>query len=257
MPGSKTGRTLLTERDMRFLRELAIARVVDQKQASALAGFGIRSAANARLLKLVRLGVLNHFFLGTLAGGKKALYTLSRKGAQQVQSPLRLLKRRRDALLVGDQFIEHQLAVNEIYIQAKCLPQIGFRFHRWLNFAIVLSNSVPLVPDGYFEGEGPRGTLAMFCEVDRGTESLRVWKQKVSLYLRLATTGEFERLFGERRFGVLVIVPSPGRLKSLRRTVIQQTEKIFWFSTIENINRDGLFSAHWLRPVGEETHSLL
>ncbi len=97
----------------------------------------------------------------------------------------------------------------------------------------------------------------MFCEVDRGTESQKIWTKKVELYLRLATSGEFQRLFSNQRFRVLVVADSERRLLQIRQTVARQTVKIFWFSTLKTINRDGLFAAHWLRPAGDSRVSLL
>jgi hypothetical protein len=259
MPGTNTKGLLLTERDRRLFGELAIAGVADRVQAAIFAGFLSISVANARLHKLVASGFLNRFFFGTRAGGRKALYTLTSKAAALVEMPVKILQRKRDSLLAADQFTQHRLAINDIRIQAqfRTIPQPGFLFARWLVFPAFLSNSIPLVPDGYFEIESPEGTLAMFCEVDRGMESQKVWKQKTELYLRLATSGEFEKLFGKQRFRVLVVTTSPGRLQSLRVTIAALTEKIFRFADLETINRNGLFSPCWLRTRGEERHSLL
>jgi hypothetical protein len=97
----------------------------------------------------------------------------------------------------------------------------------------------------------------MFCEVDRGSEPLKTWKKKTELYLKLAISGEFEKLFGQSRFRVLVITFSERRLRNIRRTVAKQTDKIFWFSTFDNINREGLWSSIWLRPSGDSELSLV
>ncbi len=259
MPGNNQQRVVITERDGLLLKELGVARIVDREQAKEIAGFQSTTRANDRLLKLTNSGLLKRFFLGTRAGGTKALYSLSRKGAAVVDVPGRLVRRRQDSLLVGDQFVEHQLSINSIWIQAKFrpIPSFDIQFVRWLTFQSPLSLKTPLIPDGYFELKSPSGTHAMFLEVDRGSESLKVWTRKVSLYLQLAASGEFQELFKTPRFRVLVAVSSERRLETIRRTVRQQTEKIFWFSTLDTINRDGLFAPIWLRPEGAERQSLL
>jgi hypothetical protein len=119
-----------------------------------------------------------------------------------------------------------------------------------MNFHEALSPSVPLVPDGYFEIVQAGTVHPMFLEVDLGTESSRVWKRKVELYLKLAIGGEFERFFHAKRFRVLVVLHSQRRLEAVRRTVAGRTEKLFWFSTQEELTAQGLCSAIWLRPAG-------
>jgi len=256
MPGNNS--TVLTDRDLHLLRELAVARVLDREQIKVVAGFGATSTANARLQKLHGAGLLSRYFIGTKFGGTKALYGLSAKGARLAKVPVRVLQRKSDSLLVGDLFVEHQLEINQVWIAAKyrTLPS-DVQLVRWLVFPSVLSQSIPLMPDGYFEVKAQSGIHSMFCEVDRGTESLRVWKKKIELYLALATTGEFGKLFRQSRFRVLVIVWSERRLESLRTATRQLTTKIFRFTTLESINRDGLFAPVWSVPEGTERQSLL
>jgi hypothetical protein len=66
-------RLVLQPRDRRLLEELATMRVVDREQAKIVAGFGSTTRANTRLLALSRAGLLRRCFLGTTAGGSKAL----------------------------------------------------------------------------------------------------------------------------------------------------------------------------------------
>ena len=56
---------------------------------------------------------------------------------------------------------------------------------------------------------------------------------------------------------MLVVANSDKRLTNIRATVAKSTDKIFWFTTLENINRDGIWSPVWLRPTGDQRHSLL
>src|SRR5437588_6146886 len=118
MTGSNRG-LVLQPRDRRLLEELAVMRVVDREQARIAAGFRSTTRVNARLLRLTRAGLLRRFFVGTTAGGAKALYALSLKGARAIGVPLRGPQRRQDEAIVADFFVEHQLAVNEVYCRLK------------------------------------------------------------------------------------------------------------------------------------------
>ena len=259
MPGNNSCAIVLTDRDRLLLKELAISKVIDREQVKTIAGFKSTTRANDRLLKLTRAKFLRRFFLGTRAGGTKAIYSLSAKGAKVVQSEGRLLKRKNNSLLVGDLFVEHQLAVNSIWTAAKFtpIPVSDVQFVRWLVFPTALSKTTPLMPDGYFELRSTSGMYCLFCEVDRGTETLKVWARKIFLYLQLAASGEFQTLFKQSRFRVLVGVSSERRLNNLRRTTALHTEKIFWFAPLEEIKRKGLFAPIWKRPVGEQKVPLL
>ena len=252
MPGNSKTPIVLTSRDRLLLKELAIARVIDREIAKEIAGFASTTRANSRLLKLYRAGFLKRFFVGTEAGGRKSLYSLSKKGAEEIQVQVRLIQRKSDSLLIGDQFVEHQQDINAIWVQVKFrpIPLLDVQFARFLTFPSPLSKQTPLIPDGYFELNTPSGLACLFCEVDRGTETLKIWAKKISLYLDLAMTGEFQVLFKQSRFRVLVVAHSERRLNILRHAALRHTNKIFWFSTLKQIKREGLFAPIWQRPEG-------
>ena len=97
----------------------------------------------------------------------------------------------------------------------------------------------------------------MFLEVDRGTEAQAVWRQKVAYYVQLAASDEFVKRFRQPQFRVLVVASSERRRANIRATVAKTTDKVFWFTTLEIIHRDGFWSPVWLRPTGDQRHSLL
>lgn len=241
---------IVQPRDLRFLAELSFMRVVDREQAKVAAGFGSTTRVNTRLLALTRAGLLRRFFLGW-GGGRKALYALSIKGTQLAGVPCRGPRRRNDELLVADHFVQHQLSINQVYCALKfgATPVIQSVFHRWLAFHEPLVAGLSLIPDGYLEFSTPSGIVASFLEVDLGQEPLSIWKEKVRNYLHLALSGEFQKQFGQDRFRVIVLANSERRLLSIRKTVAAITEKIFWFATLDSI--DKFFGPVWLRPVGE------
>ena len=249
-------RIMLQPRDLHLLQELAVMRVLDREQAKTVAGFGSTTRANTRLLALMRAGLLRRFFLGS-GGGRRALYALSPKGALTADVPVRGPRRPQDALLVADYFVGHQLAVNGIYCALKYgavrISQVTS--HRWLSFSEPVVPGIGLIPDGYVEFMTPAGIVACFVEVDLGHESQTVWKGKTQHYLQLAVSGKYREQFGQDRFRVLVIANSERRLHSIRKTVAEITEKIFWFATLASVGNE-FFTPVWYRPK-ESTPSTL
>jgi hypothetical protein len=259
MPG--TDRIVIVQdRERRLLRELGTTlRVVDREQAGVIVGWNSVTRANARLLLLFLAGWLERFFVGTISGGRRAIYTLSRQGAALIEAPYRGIRRRSGRWFSSDLFVEHQLRINSIFIAVKyrSLPAPEERFLAWRAFYDPISAAIQLMPDAYFELAIAGSVRASFLEVDLGNEPQRIWRSKVQRYLHLAISGEFSRIFQQQQFRVLVIAHSDRRLEQIRQTASKVTDKIFWFATFNNIQRDGLWSPIWLRPNGDQRHSLL
>lgn len=97
-------------------------RILDREMARVVAGFQSVRRANARLLQLTRGGLLRRFFVGSIAHGRKAVYTLSPKGKDYVNAKLGGIHRGAERLIVGDLFVEHQTAINTIYLAVKYQP---------------------------------------------------------------------------------------------------------------------------------------
>jgi Replication-relaxation len=253
----KTG-LILQERDRRLLRELATMRIIDRELAKVAAAFGSTTRTNTRLLKLTRAGLLHRFFVGTIAGGRKAIYTLSKEGGRLAGTEYRRISRSHGKTLVGDLYVDHQMHINEVYCAVKFrpLPEVC-RFIGWRDLHEPLTNNSRLIPDGYFELATPGGTRPMFLEVDLGHQAMKVWQQKTRGYLQLALSGDFARIFRQAQFRVLVITTSPRRLAMIRSVIAKQTDKIFWLSDFQTINRAGFWSALWLRPTGDQPLPLL
>jgi hypothetical protein len=259
MTGRKHGGFVLQDRDRHLLSELDIMRILDREMAKVVGGFRSTRRANCRLLQLTQAGLLRRFFVGSVAHGRKAVYTLSPKGTDLVNAKLGGIVRPQGRLIVGDRFVEHQNGINQIYLAVKyrSTVQAGIRLLRWIVFRSAISETIRLSPDGYFELGTGEAVASMFVEVDLGTEALSVWKQKTTSYLQLAVSGEFQRRFRQPQFRVLVVAASERRLANIRATIFESTDKIFRFTTFDNIHRDGFWSPIWLRPSGGQLQSLL
>jgi hypothetical protein len=254
---STSPNTILQERDRHLLRELAVMRVIDRAQARIAGGFGSDSRTNRRLAKLTHAGFLRRFYLGRNGVGASALYSLTHLGAYTVDVELRSPRRMRDEVLLADFFIHHQLAINTLYLHFKYRPlPESVTFKRWMTFRRPLTVSTPLIPDGYVE-LATQETIGWFLEIDLGSEHLRIWHKKAEQYIRLALTKDFNRLFHLERFRVLVVANSERRMMSLRKTVAEVTSKLFWFTTIDEVLREGIFAVRWYRPIGENREVLV
>ena len=245
-------RMMLQPRDLAVARFVGEATVADREQVRIACGFGSTTRVNARLLALTEVGILRRFFLG-FGAGRKAVYSLSKKGARLVDMPLRGPRRRQNETLVADYGVDHQLAINDVHCSLAFRPisGAGVTFRRWLQFHETVVPSLRLIPDGYVELETSSGILAAFLEVDLGHEHTSVWKEKTRQYLQLAVSGDYAHHFGQPRFRVLVLATSPRRLETIRHAVAALTEKIFWFATLEAARGD-FFGRIWLRPAGDQ-----
>jgi len=232
----------LQKRDLLILRNLGLLRILDRAQIERLAGFHSISRVNVRLSKLRKAGLIHRYYTSTVTGSKRSVYSLGKQGAVEVQSPYAPLKWRRDSFVLGNAFVAHQLALNDLYVAAS---GDGVR---WRRPSTMLSPTVRLIPDAYLTD----GQLSFFIEMDLGTEALSVWTEKASAYLRFATTGEFRSRLPHSHFGVLVVADSDARLEALRQHIARETSKLFWFSTLDTIKRHGVWSASWLRAIGDD-----
>jgi hypothetical protein len=245
---------LLTKRDAELLTHLGLLRIIDREQAKVLGPFGSTTRVNARLLVLARLGLLKRFFIGTRVGTKKSIYALTAKGAAIAGQSYRRLRIRSDEVIGADPTLNHLLHINEIYIHIfKERERAGLGC--WRTFVQPLSPTVKLIPDSYFELSAL--SQGLFLEVDMGTETSRVWKQKADEYIKLALSQDFRRLFDREQFRVLVVTNPPSRLEMILKAVRSQTQKVFWVTSFDAIKNEGFWSPIWRRPVGDQLHSLL
>lgn len=252
MGGSSRRGVVLTARDRHLLSELELLRVIDREQAKLFGPFGSTTRANARLLALTQAGYLKRVFVGTITGGRKALYFLPGTNGG-------LLRQAQKNPLVAEQTVQHQLLINHVYHVLTYVPPPDpqIRMGAWRRFTEPISPTVPLIPDGYVQQSTPTGDVGLFIEADLGTESLSVWGQKVEFYLKLAASGEYHQSFGAGRFLVLVVCESMQRMRSVRRCVCQQTNRIFRFTIQESISSTSAWEPVWHRVTGAEPERLL
>jgi hypothetical protein len=240
-------RVILQERDRKLIQILGSIRFIDRFQATRIAPFHSASRAKTRLLALVRAGHLDHLFVGTIAGGRRAIYRLPEN------------RRRHGPKLISsaktELFVEHQLALNEIYLAMAFSERV--RLVHWSQPTTALPDRHGVIPDAFAELTADGQRLGWFVEVDLETESLPIWEEKVDGYLRLARSDYVRDRHGLASFRVLVIARTEDRIQAIRSRIARSTDKVFWLSSTAAINSEGFWAAVWWRPSGEQRFSLL
>jgi hypothetical protein len=199
------------------------------------------------------------------------VYALAQRGANLVAAHLgidrRLVRWRKYHNLVGLAHLEHRLATNDVRIALKLgSPRLGGVLKYWWYEFPVRENiddpdehAPPLVlrPDAYAQLEaGPR-RLHLFVEVDLATESNGRFASKVRRYLAYKESTLFRARMGGRSFRVLIIVPTPARLRALKRvTEDQNGGRVFWFALQSDVTVEKVGDPIW-RLAGEDLEAAL
>ena len=249
MNGLKGTSLVIQPRDLRLIEALETMRVINREQAKIVSGFRSTRRANDRLLKLTRAGILKRAFVGD----HQAVYFLSNTELQKARKKGGIPDE--PAAL----FLRHRLEINRVnlLVQYASIPARGWWFGCWRGFQSPLSETLPLIPDGYFEIGSAQGVRSVFVEIDLGTEATAVLAKKAGLYLQLAASGDFARIFGRTQFRVLLVTTSARRVENIRAAIAKLTEKIFWLGTLDLLSPQRFWNACWQRPTGEQLQSIL
>jgi len=211
----------LSQRDQQLLDALATYPFLTIRQLCQLV-FGRLSARTycaTRLARLYQARLVDRLYLArSYRGGSLAVYTLRRRNKVQ-RSPY---------------FLEHTLATLDfiLAVRAYCqgrddLELAQVVLERELRREPVRvqegSRGVPVVPDCYLQltwhCNGRAYTLPLALELDRGTQTSRVWRAKVRRYLAFVARGYPER-FGTHALTVVVLTTAgPKRLRTLVQAI--------------------------------------
>jgi len=107
-------------------------------------------------------------------------------------------------------------------------------------------------PDGFFRLTIGGGVVAVFVEIDLGTESIqRRFKHKISTYRTYAKSGQFLSKFGQKRFRIMTVTTSERRIANLGLVAAEfNASEVFWFTTRDQLLATGDFlsASIWQRP---------
>lgn len=267
----------LTGRDVDVVQAVHTHRVLKQEHIQLLF-FGPRnkSGAQRRLERLYDHGYLERALLPVTTGRSPTLYLLDRKGAD-------LLRRERgyDELVwyhssktLKPEFLEHTLAINDVMVAVTlACREAGYELAIWQTEGQLKADydrvtiqtssgrreTVPIVPDSYFEVIAGGRRYPCFLELDRGTMTLGRFKQKVQGYMAYYRTGSYERRYGNRSLRVLVVAPSETRLANLKAATEQVGgREWFWFGRLAELSPATILAAPvWQVATWEGRYSLI
>ena len=243
MTGSGLG---LTSRDRQIIQEVQRFGVLTRDQLIALRLFSSKTRAKERLKRLVDAAYLSARRQPLPAGGPRLVYLL---GRQVAGFDSRSQKRFQE---VSDLFLAHELGVVDIHIAFERATGIS----RWLPAKELEAMAFGVIPDGYAEYELRSLTYCAFIEYDRGTETVGRVERKVQTYVELARSSRFQQVFGRTFFRVLVVTDSANRLRTLSTATARHTDKIFRFTTLSDLIRQGPLASIWWRPNAQDSESL-
>jgi hypothetical protein len=235
------GWTAGSYRACRRLRQLYDHRYLDRLWAPRTA-FGLPDPLDAPL---------------AITGSPPALYRLGAAGipvvAREREEDFKVVAKR-SRIRPKPTILAHEVLLNELRLQlalqTAAAPHI--RLERWETGATCFvryaagesdgrARTRVFNPDGFFRLHVGAGVLAVFVEVDLGTESVtRRFRAKIHAYRTYARSGEYLARFGQKRFRVLVLTTSAARVTNLAKLAEEeQACHVFWFTTC-----DALLSAH-------------
>ncbi|MCA9904503.1 MAG: replication-relaxation family protein, partial [Anaerolineae bacterium] len=206
----------LTDRDKDIIEAVYRYRILRQDQIQRLF-FGTAAAAQRVLVRLYDHTFLERKFLPVYEGRSPTLYVLDKRGAEL----LRAERGHEDMVWYSSSkdlkpdFIEHTTAVNDFRISVEVsAARFGLELITWASEGqlksdydrVTIPNAkrpVSLIPDSYFCLDTPFGRAHFFVEIDRGTETLERFKDKVRAYVNYHSSGAYERRYGTKSLRVL------------------------------------------------------
>jgi hypothetical protein len=270
---------VLELRDVDIIEAVYRYRVLKQIHIQSLF-FGSASGAKYRLERLYDSGYLERKPLPRLIGGGRQpiLYILDKRGAEVLKSErgyegLRWYPSSKD---VTDLFLEHTIAINDFMVSlgAAC-GKHSFEIESWqteneikadfdrVNVKVSSGKhvSTPILPDAIFSFIAFNQRNRCFLEVDRGTEKVENFKNKIRAYIAYHESGKYEARYHATAMRVLTVISTrysgEKRLESLKRATEEAGGKRrFWFATAKSITAENvLFDPIWylaseLEPKG-------
>jgi hypothetical protein len=258
----------LMPRDISIIHTVYQYKVMRQDQLERLFGRS-RSVMQRILLRLYQHKFLDRRFLPVYAGSSPTMYILDKRGAEVLRThfgmdDLTWYSSNKD---LKTEFLEHTSAINDFRIAVTVAAQAaGFELCKWITESELKANydrvsirtqsnkmrAVSLIPDSYFVLKTPLGFACFFVEIDRGTETLGIFKSKVLAYMAYHQSGAYERRYQSKSMRVLTLATGAKRLANLKAA----TEAVggkhrFWFAPLDEITPESVFGQLLWYVAGE------
>lgn len=282
---------ILTERDREIIRQVYLYRLMTREQIERLLFPPDQgqdhptktSIARRRLKLLYQNGYLERILtpIRPALWATRPVYRLAEQGAETVAAELGIAPKKlaywgkgfdkdHRAADVSLLFFEHALAINDVRIAVTLAARSkGYRIEKWLDDNQLKSDvmkdyvtvkgqrrteRVAIIPDAYFLVDLGERRAHFFLELDRATMSSTRWKTRVLGYKTYTESGKYEQRYHTRSLRILTVTTTQARLENLKKTTeAASNQKLFWFTTLDQITPETVFIAPiWLR-VGEDT----
>lgn len=190
----------LTDLDRRIIEVLSTVRIATGSQMQRLffedttSGQRLGRYHLAKLTDLRAIARLGRQIGGARSGSRGHTYCLDVVGLRLTESAQRRVRR---PLTPGNPFIDHTLAVTEVFVryqlaeQAGDIEVVGFDTEPscWRKYVGKGGRAMVLKPDAYAEWRDRQWDSAAFIEVDRGTEHPARITSKARQYVAYRQTG--------------------------------------------------------------------
>ena len=206
----------ITDRDRALLEDIGLHQVMSRNQILHLGYFGSIQRTNARLLTLVRAGLVRRVNLGSVAESSQSVYTVSKAAGPWIESRIAKLVDSRSA---RPKHLEHSLHIIDVRLNlarlgmTKWLPEVQIR-HQYS-----LSSNATRTEEFRPDGLAIFGSEFLFLEVDLGNVSLPRFKEKFDSFEKYVRLGVFTQTYNLPSFSVLVVTTGGIRANGIRSKV--------------------------------------
>jgi hypothetical protein len=196
----------LTSRDIKLIRDMALAQVLSRDQILKLKYFSSVTRLNSRLRELIAEGLVKRHETPYFT---QSLYFAAPKAAEIVGENIAKLLRSR---LGSPRLIRHSLAVTEARLNLVKRGASVFRFEQqlWCKFAVA-GKVFEVRPDGLAIHKDNIAVL----ELDLGHTGLPKLAVKLRAYEAFIASGECKRRWQCDSFTLLMLTPGPERKRHL------------------------------------------
>jgi len=282
----EVGGLRLQERDIEIVRLVQDYRFLNSDQIKALID-GSEQKILRRLQKLFHHGFLDRplsQIAYPLMGTQKMVYALGDKGADLLAEKFGIdrgkIKWNEKNKEVKDRHIQHTLMISNFRIclelALKNLPGTNLLFWekespKELKDYVYIRDlqgreiRAPIVPDGFFGIEDPKGKAYFFLEADQSTMTNARILKKMKAYWNWWKQGRHTEKFGIKAFRVLTITKTEKRKENLRGITKKADDRqrgslMFWFTSEKKYSLqkpESILESIWQTAKDDSFHNLL
>lgn len=270
---------VLTDRDCDILKIVNDCRILRSSHLENLF-FQSRSTAQFRLSRLFHHEFLERHFLSVVSGGpasSPALYSLGKRGVHVLISQFGYERNhihmvKKDT--IGWHILEHVLMINDVRIAImQACKKEGIDLIEWreenafraapdyveIKDKRGRTHKKPVLPDGYFCLNTPKGKSRFFLELDRGTEVLSKVIPQLQVYETYTASGQYQDRFQAKSLRILIVTTTTKRLDNLKEVARKVGgDRKYWFTTFDQIKPDSILTEPIWQQLGNvELHPLI